>query len=168
VLAPVLILSILPTPMWIVCKTAWGLKNDLTGDQSAALSRTFHRLFDGSSPQHILSVLTTRATAIWMLMALVLVISFFAVHEREKLHRGALVAIGSAALYFCGLCVAYLSTPYALDFHLSTSATRTMTIASVSLFVAMFFLLSGLELHKDPAHEGTRAERTVNATAAGC
>jgi hypothetical protein len=39
----------------------------------------------------------------------------------------------------------YLSTPLSLTFHLSTSATRTLTTANMALLIGVYFLLSPLE-----------------------
>jgi hypothetical protein len=56
------------------------------------------------------------------------------------------IAVLAAALYTGGLYAVYLSTPHdILDFYLGTSATRTMATASMSLVVALFFLLSQFE-----------------------
>ena len=145
-LATVLILSIAPTVMWTISKKAWGLQNDLAGDPSAAFSQLSNRLFDGFSPQYVLNYLTVRATSIWVLIGLVVVTLIFSVRQNVTLHRGALVAGITSALYFGGLYVVYLSTPHDLTFHLFTSAPRTMATASVALFVSMFFLLTGLEV----------------------
>ena len=125
--APVAILSIAPTLMWTVYKKSWGLQNDLTAAPSGALSR---RLFDGATHQYLLDYLLVRANAIWVVAGLVAVIVIFSVHRRFRLHRGALVALMTSALYVCGLYVVYLSTPHdALTFYLFTSATRTMATA---------------------------------------
>ena len=145
-LARILILSIAPTLMWAIYKKAWGLENDLTGDPVAGFSRLSNRLFDGFSPQYVLSYLTLRGTSLWMVIGLLAVTAIFTVRQKLTLHRGALIAVTTSALYFCGLYLAYLSTPLDLTFHLFTSATRTMATASVALFVGMFFLLSGLEV----------------------
>ena len=144
-LAIVLILSIVPTLMWTIDKRAWGLQNDLAGDPSAAFSRLSTRLLDGFSAQYVLSYLTLRATTIWIVLGLLAVIVIFSLAQRLTLHRGALVAAATAALYVGGLYIVYLSTPLDLTFHLSTSAARTMATGSLALFVSMFFLLSSLE-----------------------
>ena len=147
----ILLLSTAPTLMWTICKKAWGLQNDVTGDPSAALSRLENRLFDGVSPYYVLQYLTVRATSIWVLTGLVAVIVIFSVCQRLKLHHGAIVAAATSALYVCGLFIVYLSTPHDVTFHLFTSATRTMATASVALFVSVFFLLSGLEVNQGAA-----------------
>src|SRR5205814_7338388 len=123
----------------------WGLKSDITGDPSAAWSRLLNRLIDGFSPQYVLHYLAVRAIAIWVVIALLALTVMFSIRQRLTLHRGALVAAATAALYVCGLYVVYLSTPLNLTFHLFTSATRTMETANVALFVSLFFLLSSLE-----------------------
>lgn len=145
----VLLLSVAPTVMWTMCKKAWGLQSDLARDPSASLSRLSDRLYDGVTPRYLLSYLTVRATAIWVLAALLAAAAIFSVSQRMKVHSGALVAATTAALYFCGLCFVYLTTPSTLAFFLPTSATRTMTTASVAVLVSLFFFLSELEAHQD-------------------
>ena len=132
--------------MWTISTKAWGLQNDIAGDPSAAWSRLSNRLVDGFSPQYVLNYLAVRAIAIWVVIGLLALAVLFSLSQRLTLHRGALVAAATAALYVCGLYVLYLSTPLNLTFHLFTSATRTMETANVALFVSLFFLLSGLEV----------------------
>jgi hypothetical protein len=148
-LARVLLFSIAPTVMWAICQRAWGLRNDLANDPLAGLSRLLNRLADGSTPGYLLNYLTVRATAMWLLIGLFAVLVMFSVYQRSKMHRGALVAAMTSALYFCGIYLVYLSTPHdILDFYLLTSGTRTMATACVALFVSMFFLLSSLEVNE--------------------
>ena len=146
VFARVLLLSIAPTVMWTICKKAWGLQNDLTVNPSGGLLRLADRLFDGFSPQYVLNFLIVRASAIGLVLGLLGIALMFSVYQRLKLHRGAVVALTTSALYVGGIYVVYLSTPHNdVTFYLFTSASRTMTTASVALLVSMFFLLSGLE-----------------------
>lgn len=145
----VLLFSIAPTLMWAICKRAWGLQSDLAKDPSAGVSRLLNRQFDGFSPQYVLNFLIVRASAIWVVIGLLAITVMFSVYQRLKLHRGALVAATTSALYVCGVYVVYLSTPHdILPFYLFTSAGRTMTTASVALLVSIFFLLSGLEVNE--------------------
>lgn len=146
--ATILFLSIAPTLLWAISKKAWGVGNPITAVPSEGWSRLSIRLFDGSTPQYLLNYLVVRATALWVVVGLVAATVTFALYQRLKLPRGALVAAVTSALYVCGIYVVYLSTPYGLNFHLSTSATRTMVTAEVALFVSLFFLLSGLEAHE--------------------
>jgi hypothetical protein len=149
VFATILFLAIVPTLLWTISKHTWGLQNDLARDPSAGFVRLWNRLFDGFTALYLLNYMAVRATAIWMVIALFAATVTFSIHQGLKVHRGAVVAAASAALYFCGLYVVYLSSPHdALTFYLFTSATRTMTTGSVALLVGMFFLLSGLEVHE--------------------
>ena len=153
----VLFLSIAPILMWEVCKRAWGLQSELTGDPFQTFTRLSVRLFDGTTPQYLLNYLTVQATATSLLTVVVAAVVIFQRRWRLKLHPGAAVAALTAALYVCGLYAIYLSTPYNLYFHVTTSGTRTMTTGTVALLVGVFFLLSDLEASEgrgeQPAHE---------------
>lgn len=157
VFARVLLLSIAPAVMWTICKNAWGLQNDLTANPSGGVLRLADRLFDGSSPQYVLNFLIVRASAIRVVMGLLAVTVIFSVYQRVKVHRGALVAATASALYVCGISVVYLSTPHNdVTFYLFTSASRTMTTASVALLISVFFLLSDLEVNeRESQHRST-------------
>jgi hypothetical protein len=141
----VLLLSIAPAFMWEVSKKAWGLQSELVGDPSQAFARLSARLFDGTTPQYLLNYLTVRATATSVLTMVVAAVVIFQRRRRVRLHPGAAVAVLTTALYVGGLYAIYLSTPYNLYFHVTTSGTRTMTIGSIALLVGVFFLLSDLE-----------------------
>jgi len=135
--------------MWTIAKGAWGLRSDLANDPSAGLSRLLNRLVDGSTPGYLLNYLAVRATTVWLLIGLFAAVVVFSVYQRSKMHRGALVAAMTSALYFSGIYLVYLSTPHnILNFYLFTSGTRTMATACVALFVSMFFLLSTLEVNE--------------------
>jgi hypothetical protein len=150
--AKVLVLSIAPTLMWAICKRAWGLQSDLARDPSNGFARFWTRLFDGFSPLYALNYLTVRATAIWLVIGIFAITVMFCLHQRLKLHRGALVAAATSALYFCGLYFVYLSTPHdILHSYLSTAGTRTMMTAGMGLLIGIFFLLSSLEVHEGSA-----------------
>jgi hypothetical protein len=154
VFARVLLLSVAPTVMWTICKMAWGLQNDLAANPSSGLVRLANRLVDGSSSQYVLNFMIVRASATRVLIGVLAVAVMFSVYKKVTFHRGALVAATTSALYVCGIYLVYLSTPHDdLPFYMFTSASRTMTTASVALLVAMFFLLSGLEVNdRDPEH----------------
>ena len=147
-LARILIISIAPTLMWTICKMTWGLENDVAGDPLNAWSRLSNRWVDGFSAHYVLNYHTQRTTTLWVAIGLLLITAIFSVHQKSTLHRGALIAVTTSALYFCGLYVAYLSTPLDLNFHLGTSAIRTMATAGTALLVGLFFLLSGLEVNE--------------------
>jgi hypothetical protein len=147
VFSVVLLLAILPTVMWSFEKSAWGLHNDLAADPASGLSRLSSRLGDGFSSKYVLNFLVRRATAIWALFALFVAGAAFSRYRRVRLHRGALLAAMTAALYGTGLFAVYMSTPHdILPFYLLTSASRTMATASMAMLVSIFFLMSGLEV----------------------
>jgi hypothetical protein len=141
----VLLLSIAPIVLWEVCKKTWGLQSELVGDLFGTFTRLSVRVFDGTTPQYLVNYLTVQATTISLLSVVVAAVVIFQRRWRLKLHPGAAVAALTAALYACGLCAIYLSTPYNLYFHVTTSGTRTMTTGTVALLVGLFFLLSDLE-----------------------
>jgi len=154
VFASVLLFSMAPTLMWTICKNAWGLHNDLAVNPSGGFLRLMNRLFDGFSAQYVLHFLILRAGTVWLVIGLVAITLAFSRRQKLRLHRGALIAATTSALYICGLFVVYLSTPHDdLTFYLFTSASRTMMTASVALLISMFFLLSGLEMNEpEPRH----------------
>jgi hypothetical protein len=149
----VLLLSIAPTLMWAVCKKAWGIQSELVGDPFQTFTRLAVRLFDGTTAQYLLGYLTVRATAASLLTGVVAALVVFQWRRRLKLHPGAAVAALTATLYICGLYAIYLSTPYNLQFHLTTSGTRTMTTGTIALIVGVFFLLSDLEAGEGPVEQ---------------
>lgn len=141
----VVLISVAPTLIWTIYRQAWDLQSAITAEPLNGLSRLGSRLTDGHSPLYVMSFLTVRATAFWMLIGLVAAVAAFANVRGVKLHRGGVVAVTTAGLYVGGLALVYLSTPADLFFHLSTSATRTVTTASMAMVVGLFFLLSGFE-----------------------
>jgi hypothetical protein len=152
----VLLLSIAPAVMWTLCKAAWGIQSELTGDPVQAWARLSVRLFDGATPQYLLNYLLVRSTAIWLVAGLLITTWIFLGRRSLKIHPGATVAALTALLYVCGLYAVYLSTPHNFEFHVSTSGTRTMTTASMALLVSLFFLLSALEVNADRAGQPGR------------
>ncbi|HEY3384716.1 MAG TPA: hypothetical protein VGK32_23385 [Vicinamibacterales bacterium] len=154
-LVTVLLLAMAPTVMWTIWRHAWTLQNDLTADVPGSLWRLSSRVADGVSLLHVLDYLVLRATAIWMVAGLLALTAAFSIHQRLTLHHGAILAATTSVLYVCGISIAYMGTPLDLDFHLSTSAGRTMATASMGLLVCLFFLLSDLEAGERPAETAT-------------
>jgi len=146
--ARVCLIAIAPALLWMWCKKAWGLQNDLAVDPAGGLVRIWNRLLDGTTPQYLLQFLAVRASAVWVVTALIAAAVGLSRYQRLKVPPGLVMAVGTAVLYSCGLYAVYLSTPHdILPFYLVTSATRTMASASVALFVGLFFLLSAFESH---------------------
>ena len=142
----VIVIAVAPALLWMWCKKAWGLQNDLAGDPTGGLARLWNRLVDGTTPQYLFNFLAVRANTIWVVAALMAGGAAVSAYQRLKVPPGAVIAAVTAILYFCGLSAVYLSTPHdILPFYLLTSATRTMATTSVALFISMFFLLSAFE-----------------------
>ena len=138
-------LAILPVLLWTLRKAAWGVRNDMTGDAAGAIARVASRLSDGALPQYVFNSMTVRASDVWVAGAALVPLIVFALVKRFTIPRGALLAAATAIFYFVALYFAYLSTPHGLDFHLSTSAARTMAGVRIALFVAAYFLMSDFE-----------------------
>lgn len=144
----VCVFALAPALLWMWCKKAWGLQNDLAVDPSGGVMRMWNRLLDGTTPQYVLQFLAVRASAIWVVTAIIAAAVGLSAYQRLKVPPGLVMAVVTAVLYSCGLYAVYLSTPHdILPFYLVTSATRTMASASVALFVGLFFLLSAFESH---------------------
>jgi hypothetical protein len=148
----IVLLAISPTIIWTICKRAWGLQNALTSDPVQGWARLWSRLVDGTSPQYLVNLLFVRSTEIWLVVVLLAGLMMFQRFRRLKPHPGAVVGALTATLYAGGLCAIYLSTPYDLEWHLGTSAARTMMTISMALSVVIFFLLSDLERDLTPVH----------------
>jgi hypothetical protein len=144
-LVALLLIFMAPTVTWTIDKGAWGLQNTLTKSPSEAWSRALSRAFDGFSVRYVLEYLAIEANGLWVPAGLVAITMLFSIRHRWRIHPGARVAALTAMLHFCGMVVAYLSTPATLYFHLTTSATRTMASTRIAFLVSMFFLLSEFE-----------------------
>jgi hypothetical protein len=156
----ILLLSIAPTIMWSMWKLDWGLTNNFTADPAAGWSRLSDRVPDVGLLFYLLHYLTARATALWAMAGLFVATVIFSLRQGVNPHRGALVAATTATLYFCGLYIVYLSKPD-LNWHLSTSATRTMATVSMGLLVSMYFLLSDLEVKAGETGASLASGRSV-------
>jgi hypothetical protein len=140
-----LVVALMPTALWTIEKNLWGLKSELTGDSVAAGGRLMSRLLDGSTPQFVFRYLIVEAPAVWIPLLLAVATVMFLRWRNVKPHAGAVLAITTAALYFVGIYAAYLSTPISLEFHLGTSATRTMAGLRMALMIALYFMFDDLE-----------------------
>lgn len=157
-------LLLAPALMWSFATRAWGFQNALVGDASSGFARLAARMVDGSSVQTIFHYLFQRATAMGYLLTLVGATGAVCFWLRARVPAGAPVAIMTAAFYVSGLYAVYLSTPVDLMFHLDTSAGRTMATGSMSLLIAVYFLLTSIESLPAVSRETTvTAEVAENA-----
>jgi hypothetical protein len=135
-----------PMATWNLYKFTWGLQNQLTKDPGDASARTLTRLVDGSSIPYVLHYLLVKANSLWapliVFCGLLLVTRLLL---RRAVPPGATISLIAALLHFGGMVVVYLSTPATLEFHLFTSAARTMASTRMALLVGIYFLLANLE-----------------------
>ena len=117
----------------------------MTGDVAGAIARVASRLSDGTSPQYVFKYLTVRESDVWVAGAALVPLIVFALAKRFTIPRGTLLAAAAATFYFVALYLAYLSTPLGLQFHLSTSATRTMAGVRIAVLIAVYFMMSDFE-----------------------
>jgi hypothetical protein len=157
-------LAILPVLLWTLRKAAWGVRNDMTGDVAGAVAHVASRLSDGASPQYVFEYLTVRGSDVWVAGAALVPLIVFALVKRFTIPRGTLLATATASCYFVALYFAYLSTPHGLDFHLSTSAARTMAGVRIALFVALYFQMSDFEAPAATALPLAPGERSASAS----
>jgi hypothetical protein len=101
---------------------------------------------DGSSVPHVLHYLLVEANSLWapiiVFVGLLLVTRLLL---RRAVPPGAAISFIAALLHLGGMVLVYLSTPATLDFHLFTSAARTMASTRMALLVGIYFLLADLE-----------------------
>jgi hypothetical protein len=140
------LLSFGPMATWNLYKFTWGLQNQLTKDPGDASARILTRFVDGSSVPHVLHYLLVEANSLWapiiVFVGLLLVTRLLL---RRAVPPGAAISFIAALLHLGGMVLVYLSTPATLDFHLFTSAARTMASTRMALLVGIYFLLADLE-----------------------
>lgn len=128
--------------LWSWKKGELGLVNDLQLG-ATSLPRIAARLEDGSM---LLIAKWLFLDAFVLNAFIVLAISLAGIKLMgRRISAGATVAIAASVLYLSGIFIIYLATPANLQWHLSTSATRTMTVVLFGLFAGTYFLLQEIE-----------------------
>jgi hypothetical protein len=140
------IVAAAPTVLWTVDKSLWGLRTEYLA--GSVLARLRDRAVDGASIGYIFEYLTVRASAIWVPAAILAVATAVCIGRRWPIHVGVRIAAISTGLYMTGLYFTYLSTPWGLDWQLSTSATRLMATATMALLVGVSFLLESFQARR--------------------
>lgn len=146
--------------LWSWKKGALGLENDLQLG-AASLPRIAARLEDGS----------LRLIAKWLFLDalvlkafIVLAVSLAGVKLLgRRLSAGASVVMATSVLYFSGIFLIYLATPANLQWHLATSATRTMTVVLFGFYTGIYFLLQEIESLFDAMPTDSRAKPEAEA-----
>lgn len=116
-----MLLVFAPAAAWQLAVLLAGIRNDLVRSDTAA--KLFERMMDGASHALILDHLGKPA---------ILTAAMIAVAWRYTSRRGGTdVAAAFATLYLASLYAVYLATPYDLQWHLTTSASRTTLLPLV-------------------------------------
>lgn len=135
------IIVLLPFAAWSIYKQKLGLSNDLQLGTAQSVARFIEKLSDQSYK------LVLEQTYLHVEVALLLFGSlyFAAVAQKRHIPMMVLPSLATAAIYYTGVLVIYIQTPQNLQWHLDTSASRTMLAVTGCVFVACFFLLNELE-----------------------
>lgn len=128
--------------LWSWKKSVLGLENDLQLGV-ASIPRIASRLEDGS----MLLISKWLFLDAFVLKAFVVLAIALAGGKLvgRRVSTGATMAIVTSSLYFSGIFFIYMATPANLQWHLSTSATRTMGVVLFGLFAGIYFLLQEIE-----------------------
>jgi len=135
----------LPLLFWTLEKHLLGLTSDLALGSAGSITRLLNRLEGGSLD------IIMRAAYPHLHGGLLLVLFPFTVARLRRLTSPPPVQIALLAggLYFLGLLIIYLSTPYDLGWHLRASIERTLLGVSAANYVAAYGLLDVLEQPSD-------------------
>lgn len=137
-------IALAPFVLWGVYKQQWHLSNDLGVGTVQFFLRIIDRLTDGSCKLIFESSYQQLAGAL-MLLGVLCAASFA---WNKSLPKESFPALIAALIYYLGIIIIYLGTPYDLAWHLRTSISRTMLPVSGSTFVGIYFILHQIEFHQ--------------------
>jgi len=140
--AGIIVVVLLAPMLWAIRKNAWGLVNDLQLG-TGSFSKIAERLADGSCIK-IAEHLVFNAN-VGRALILFVVVLLGAVFLKGRIPSAVYFCFSVALSYFVGIFAVYLSTPRDLEWHLSTSASRTMLPVLINLFAATYYLLRNIE-----------------------
>lgn len=141
--------------IWTVLKKLWGLQNDLELGTGTFL-RVFQRIEKGQIPLILKSLLIDAQ----VMKAAILFGAAFGAAKIIRARPAApiLLPLSIGLFYFLGIFVIYAGTPKDLEWHLGTSAGRTMLPVLLALFASIFFLMQGIEGHEGPQPAGQKKD----------
>ena len=153
------LLPLLCVAVWAVKKSAWGLENDLRlGAGSLPIIVTHLR--DGGAAMIgntlIVNALVGKAAIIAAGAAAA------AAAFRVRIPAGFWLAVVTGFIYFTGMFCVYLATPADLQWHLSTSADRTMMTVLAALFAGTYLVLREMEPGLGTGKGGGESGRSAN------
>lgn len=130
-----------PFLLWGLYKHQWHLSNDLGLGSAAFFWRIINRLADGSYTL-VFQFSYQQIEGALLILGVVCVASFL---RNKPLAREIFPALMAALIYYSGMIIIYLATPYDLTWHLGTSIDRTMSAVIACIFVGCYFILRQIE-----------------------
>ena len=127
---------------WALTRQQWHLANDLQLGLGS-LQRVSQRLGEGQLAP-IAKALLLRSDA-GKSAALLLASALLALALRTRIPVIAWFPAAVATLYSAGMFVIYMATPHGLDWHIETSAQRTMLVAAFGFVASTFLILEEIE-----------------------
>jgi hypothetical protein len=123
---------------WAIFTSVVGLSNDLTGAGSKG-DRLRSRLYDGKSFEAIWTGIFTPDDRRVILFLLAVVVVYWAANWRQVARYRAwfLFSVCVPVAYLATLILVYLTTPWDLTWHLSTSVYRTALVLHAAVIMAL-------------------------------
>ena len=128
--------------VWSWIKQRWGLRNDLNIGVDS-IQRIIDRASDGSV--FILTDYIISYTNVGISLFLLLLTILFSVRSRVFKLESIVFCMSVAFVYFAGMFLIYMSTPYDLLWHISSSVYRTMMTVNLSVITANYIVLATLD-----------------------
>lgn len=136
---------------WALTKSQWQLANDLQLGVGS-LQRVWQRVGEGHvgaiAKALVLGSDAGKAAALFLFSAAL------ARALGTRLPAAAWFPAAVALLYSAGMFVVYLATPHGVEWHLATSAERTMLLAAFGFLGSTFLVLEAMESRGPPAIGG--------------
>lgn len=138
------LIALLPFVLWNLYKQKWHLSNDLGIGSIQSILRIISRCTDGSYKLIFQDSYKQLEGALLLLGLLY----FASVAWNRSLPKESIPAFLAAGIYFGGMIIIYLSTPYELVWHLNTTIDRTMLPVNGCLFIGSYYILNKIEEHE--------------------
>lgn len=135
------VLVLLPLLAWNMYKLNYGLSNDLQIGTSQSITRILERINNGSYSL-VVNQTYTQIEGALLLLGLV---CFSAIARNQRIPKTIIPALTTATFYYAGVLAIYIQTPHDLQWHLNSSAGRTMLPVTGCIFVACYWILDALE-----------------------
>jgi hypothetical protein len=157
------LVAMAPTALWASLKLSWGLHNGLGIGSMAWLLRLKGRVLDGRSTTYVMHALLFSESAAWK-AACVFFVATTLLALRRRVSAAPFHAFGAAFASFLALCIIYLATPFDLEWHINTSASRTMRTVVALMMTSIAFILRALITPINSSSRSPNAPRALSST----